>query len=53
MRISDYQRIIDFRNILAHGYDIISDEIVWDIVQNKLLGLHQEIDEIKRDFGVE
>lgn len=25
---SDYQRIIAFRNILAHGYDVISDTIV-------------------------
>lgn len=52
VRITDYQRIIGFRNVLAHGYDVISDEIVWDIVQNKLPGLRQEIAEIKQDFGV-
>jgi len=52
-RISDYQRIIGFRNVLAHGYDVISDEIVWDVVQNRLSGLRQEIDEIKRDLGIE
>ncbi len=52
-RISDYRRIIGFRNMLAHGYDIISDEIVWDIVETKLPGLRQEINDIKRDFGIE
>ncbi len=52
-RISDYGRIIGFRNVLAHGYDIISDEIVWDIVETKLPGLRQEIDDIKRDLGIE
>ena len=52
-RISDYQRIIGFRNVLAHGYDVISDGVVWDIVQNKLPNLRQEIDELKRDMGVE
>ena len=52
-RISDHVRIIGFRNVLAHGYDIISDEIVWDIVENKLPGLRQEIDDIKHDFGIE
>jgi uncharacterized protein with HEPN domain len=52
-RISDYQRIIAFRNVLAHGYDVVSDEVVWDIVQNKLPGLRKEIDEIKGDLGVD
>ena len=52
-RISDHQRIIGFRNVLAHGYDVISDNIVWDIVQNKLPELGREIDELKRDFEVE
>lgn len=51
-RISDYQRMIGLRNVLAHGYDIISDEIVWDIVEHKLSGLRQEMDDIKRDFGM-
>ena len=52
VRISDYQRIIDFRNVLAHGYDVVSDHVVWDIVQNKLPDLRREIDELKRDLGV-
>jgi uncharacterized protein with HEPN domain len=52
-RISDYQRIIGFRNVLVHGYDVISNDIVWDIVQNKLPVLRQEIEEIKHDYGVE
>ncbi len=52
-RISDYQRIIGFRNVLTHGYDVISDNIVWDIVQNKLPELRREIEELKQDFDVE
>lgn len=51
IRISDFQRIIGFRNVLAHGYDIISDEIVWDAVQNKLTQLRREIEEIKCELG--
>ena len=27
--ITDAHRIIGMRNILAHGYDVISDHIVW------------------------
>lgn len=28
-----------FRNVLAHGYDVIDDAITWDIVVSKLPGL--------------
>jgi uncharacterized protein with HEPN domain len=42
-QISDYRRIIAFRNVLAHGYDVVSDEVVWDIVQNRLDVLRQDI----------
>ncbi|MEW6404827.1 MAG: HepT-like ribonuclease domain-containing protein [Chloroflexota bacterium] len=51
-RISDYQRIISFRNVLTHGYDVVSNEIVWDIVANKLPQLRREIGELKRDFEI-
>jgi uncharacterized protein with HEPN domain len=34
--ISDHQRIISFRNILAHGYDIIDHEIVWEAITTHL-----------------
>jgi uncharacterized protein with HEPN domain len=52
IRISEYQRVIGFRNVLAHGYDVISDEIVWDVVQNKLPKLRQDIEKIKRDYDM-
>ena len=30
------ERIIGFRNIIVHGYDIVSDQLVWEIVQSHL-----------------
>lgn len=42
-RISECNRIIGFRNVLAHGYDVVDDRISWDIVQNKLPQLRIEI----------
>jgi len=36
------------RDIVAHEYFGVSDEIVWDIVQNKISLLRQEIEEIIR-----
>lgn len=42
-RISEYRRIIAFRNILIHGYDQIDDRLVWDIVETKLPALHRDV----------
>lgn len=32
-----YRRIVDFRNQVIHGYFGIDENIVWDVVQNKLV----------------
>jgi uncharacterized protein with HEPN domain len=45
-RISEYRRIIAFRNILIHGYAEVDDRLVWDIVEAKLPVLKQEIDSL-------
>jgi uncharacterized protein with HEPN domain len=42
-RITDYRRIIAFRNILVHGYAQVDDRLVWDVVQSKLPALRQEV----------
>ena len=41
--ISEVEKIIGFRNVLAHGYDIIDDRVTWDIVANKRPCLQKEI----------
>ena len=35
-RIPDIARIVGFRNVLAHGYDIVDDEVVWDAITTDL-----------------
>ncbi|MFZ4763475.1 MAG: DUF86 domain-containing protein [Roseimicrobium sp.] len=42
-QISECNRIIGFRNVLAHGYDMVDDRISWDIVKRKLPVLKHEI----------
>jgi len=42
-QIHHYQRIISFRNVLIHGYDIVEDPIVWDVVIKDLPVLHEQV----------
>lgn len=34
--IPEYRRIIGFRNIIAHGYDVIDDVTLWDLATNRV-----------------
>lgn len=46
-RITEYQRIIAFRNILIHGYAQVDNRLVWSVVEEKLPAL---LDEVTRVF---
>ena len=45
-RIGDYQKIIAFRNILIHGYDLVNHALVWDTIQAELMLLLGEIEKL-------
>jgi len=45
-KISEHQRIIGFRNVLIHGYDIVDETIVWQAVTKHLPILVREVKEI-------
>ena len=45
-RISEHHRIIGFRNILIHGYDIVDETIVWQAVTKHLPTLVEEVKDI-------
>jgi uncharacterized protein with HEPN domain len=42
-RISKHRRIIDFRNVLIHGYDLIDHRIVWSTISEELPVLLAEV----------
>jgi uncharacterized protein with HEPN domain len=42
--VRNHKKIIAFRNVLIHGYDVVSDPIVWDIIQNSLPEVLQDIE---------
>lgn len=37
--ISSVARIVGSRNVLAHGYDVVDDEVGWDAITTDLPGL--------------
>ena len=42
-QISHLKRIISFRNILIHGYDIVEDAVVWDVVTKDMPVFYDEV----------
>ena len=46
-RISDTDKIIGFRNVLVHGYNIIDDATVWSAVKSNLPTLLEEVEALK------
>lgn len=46
LEISSAHKIISFRNLLAHSYDSVEDEIVWGILQKNVPVLKAEINQL-------
>ncbi len=45
--------VVDFRNVLIHGYDIVDDDRVWRTIQESLPVLVDEVERELRRFGAE
>lgn len=48
IEISDSRKIVDTRNRIIHGYDSVSDDVIWLIVVRYLPALDKKIKEIKK-----
>ncbi|MDP8263491.1 MAG: DUF86 domain-containing protein [Candidatus Ancaeobacter aquaticus] len=42
-KITDGHKIIGFRNVIIHGYDIVDSKIIWDAIKFNLPKLKSEI----------
>jgi uncharacterized protein with HEPN domain len=45
-RIPELRRIVSFRNILIHGYAMVDDALVWQVLVDKLPDLQQALSEL-------
>ena len=46
VELSNSRKIVDTRNRIIHGYDTVSDDIIWGILINHLPVLRTEIDQL-------
>ena len=46
IKISNSRKIVDARNKIIHGYDEISDDVIWGIVVNNLPVLKIEVENL-------
>jgi len=44
-KILEYRKIIDFRNLIAHGYDVVDIAALWDFARNHIPELLDRIRE--------
>jgi uncharacterized protein with HEPN domain len=45
-KITDQEKIIGFRNVLVHGYEIIDDATVWSAIRDSIPTLQREVEDL-------
>lgn len=46
IKINNARKIVDTRNRIIHGYDLVSEDIIWAIVSTDLKKLQEEINQL-------
>ena len=49
--IADYRRLIAFRNVLIHSYDVIDPAIVWSAITDDLAPLLRDVEALLKTLG--
>jgi len=44
--VPEYRRIIGLRNIIAHGYDVVDYDILWDVATNHVPPLRERLEQV-------
>jgi uncharacterized protein with HEPN domain len=43
-KFPELRKIVGLRNRIIHGYDTVDEELVWDVVKNKLPALQKQVE---------
>ena len=46
IKLSNSRKIVDTRNRIIHGYDAVSDDIIWSIIVSQLPALKIEVEKM-------
>lgn len=46
-----WRQIIGMRNVLVHGYDVVSEEVLWDVAQRDVPQLIAQIEAMLSELG--
>jgi uncharacterized protein with HEPN domain len=46
IQLSNVRKIVDTRNRIIHGYDTVSDEVLWGIIKDHLPILENEVEQL-------
>ena len=49
IEISNSRKIVDVRNRIIHGYDSVSDDVIWGIVVKNLPVLQKEVEVLLKE----
>lgn len=49
-RLTDAKQVVGFRNVLAHNYDTVDDSITWQVIQDGVPVLHEEVTALIAEF---
>lgn len=47
--IDSARGVVDFRNVIAHDYEVLSDETVWDVAIGRLPALRTAVDRLLQE----
>jgi uncharacterized protein with HEPN domain len=45
-KFPELRKIVGLRNRIIHGYDTVDEELVWDVVKNKLPALQKQVESL-------